>query len=140
MKYVILFISFLSFTTLAYPQCDSCLIAHWDMKGETNDISGNGNNGIGINLIPAAGVDGIMGHAWYFNGVNSKIWVPYSPVFNLSRQYTIAAQVKVEGFYSGTCVANTLLVRGHNGTCRVIIPFIFLVSQPQGVVAWSLIH
>ena len=31
------------------------LIAHWDMNGTTNDVSGSGLNGHGTDLISAAG-------------------------------------------------------------------------------------
>ena len=92
-------------------QCQSGLIAHWDMNGSANDISGNGNNGTGNNVTPAVGEDGIMGHAYYFNGNNSSISVPYSSNFNVSN-FTIAANVKVMGYYSGICQANTIFTRG----------------------------
>ncbi len=86
-------------------------IAHWDMNGTTNDVTGNGHNGHGNNLTAAAGMDGVMGHAWYFNGTNSSITIPYSPALNVSA-YTITATLKVEGFYTGTCHGNTIFMRG----------------------------
>ncbi len=81
------------------------------MNGSANDTSGNGNNGTGYNLTPAAGIDGVMGHAWYFNGSNSYISVPYAPILN-TNTYSIAVVIKVMGFNSGTCQANTILERG----------------------------
>ena len=87
------------------------LIAHWNMNGNTNDSSGNGHNGHGNNLTPAIGKDGVMGHAWYFNGVNSSITIPYSPALNVN-SYTIAATIKVQGFYSGPCLENIIFTRG----------------------------
>lgn len=86
-------------------------VAHWNMNGSGNDISGNGNHGRLNNVTPAAGKNGVMGQGYYFNGINSKITVPYSPELNVSK-YTICATVKVQGFYSGTCHANTVLFRG----------------------------
>jgi hypothetical protein len=81
------------------------------MNGTTNDVSGNAHNGHGNNITPAIGMDGIMGHAWYFNGINSSITIPYSPSFNISN-YTIAATINVMGFYSGPCHNNTIFMRG----------------------------
>ncbi len=60
----------------AFGQPTAGLIAYWDMNGSTNDVSGNGNNGTGSSITPAIGEDGIMGHAYFFNGVNSSIPVP----------------------------------------------------------------
>ena len=90
------------------------LIGHWNMNGNTNDVSGSGNNGIGNNLTPAAGQDGVMGHAWYFNGHSSSINVPYNPDMNLSA-FTISATIEVMGYYARTCHANELLCRGNSG-------------------------
>ena len=42
-------------------------IAHWDMNGSAADVSGGGHNGHAVNVTPAAGSDGIMGHGYYFN-------------------------------------------------------------------------
>lgn len=73
---------FISLAAIAQPTAG--LIAHWDMNGSTNDVSGNGHNGHGNNLTPAVGKDGILGHAWYFNGTNSSITIPYASAFNVS--------------------------------------------------------
>ena len=98
-------------TFAAYAQSSVGLIAHWDMNGTTNDVSGNAHNGHGNNLTAAIGMDGIMGHAYYFNGVNSSITIPYSPSFNVNN-YTIAATINVMGFYAGPCHNNTIFMRG----------------------------
>lgn len=110
-----LFISLLSICSLAaYAQSTPPgIIAHWDMNGSTNDVTGNGHNGHGNNLTPAAGQDGVMGHAWYFNGINSSITVPYSPAFNVAK-YTIAAKIKAQGFYTGTCHGNIIFQRARS--------------------------
>ena len=94
------------------------LIAHWDMNGTTNDVSGGGHNGHSHNITPAAGSDGVLGHGYYFNGINSWISVPYSPNFNVSN-FSICATVKVMGFYSGTCHVNVIFLRGKTsiGNC-----------------------
>ena len=111
MKHLILSLAFLINVFLCYSQTSTGLIAHWDMNGTTNDVSGNGHNGHGNNLTSAIGKDGVMGHAWYFNGTNSWITIPCSPALNI-QAFTISATLKVEGFYTGTCHGNIILARG----------------------------
>jgi hypothetical protein len=41
------------------------LIAHWDMNGTVNDVSGHGHNGTANHLILDTGMDGVYGHAYY---------------------------------------------------------------------------
>ena len=87
------------------------LIAHWDMNGSANDVSGNGHNGHLNNVTPAVGISGVPNTAYYFNGINSLITVPYAPSLNLSN-YTICTKVKVEGFWNGECQGNIMFERG----------------------------
>ncbi len=103
--------SFCAFTVFAQPSMG--LVGHWDMNGTANDVSGNGHDGHGNNLTPAPGSDGVMGHAWYFNGINSSISIPYSPAFNVSN-YSIVARFNVKGFYAGPCHYNMIFMRGHS--------------------------
>jgi len=99
---------------VSYSQDTTGLIAHWDMNGEVKDVSGHGHDGTAYNITPATGEDGIAGDAYYFNGKNSYISVPYSPAFNVLG-YTISATVKVMGFYTGTCQDNIIILRGKTG-------------------------
>lgn len=88
------------------------LIAHWNMDSSANDVSGHGHNGIANNVTAAVGKDGIMGHAYYFNGVNSYIYIPYTPDMNMSTGFSICAVVKVMGYNANTCHANMIFGRG----------------------------
>ena len=99
-------------SSLCNAQDTTGLIAHWNMNGTSNDVSGHGHNGTQSNLTPAVGKDGLMGHAYYFNGTNSVITVPYSPAFNIPNVFTFCTTVMVEGFYTGTCQMNMLFTRG----------------------------
>ncbi len=90
-------------------------VAHWNMNGSGNDISGNGHTGHLFNVTPALGKDGVAGHGYYFNGVDSKITVPYAPGFNLTK-YSICATIKVQGFYAGPCHANVIFFRGKSSS------------------------
>lgn len=112
MKNFLLFslVLFIVFNNL-HAQSTVGLVAHWDMNGGTTDVSGNGHTGHGSNIIPTAGRDGTPNTAYYFNGVNSVITAPYMADLNMS-EYSICAVVKIDGFYSGLCQANTILARG----------------------------
>jgi hypothetical protein len=115
MKKIILFFATLAISGLATAQSPAGLVAHWNMDSTAADVSGHGHNGTMVNVTPDTGSDGIYGHAYHFNGVNSMITAPYSPVFNLST-FSICAIVKPEGFYSGTCQGNNIFARGKTGT------------------------
>ena len=118
MKNISILLFLLCFYSLSFGQGGAVLIAHWNMNGTTNDVSGNGHNGTATNITPAIGMDGVMGDAYYFNGVNSMITIPYSPAFNLS-QFSISAIVNVMGFYTGNCQENLILGRGTAGPTGV---------------------
>lgn len=118
-------------TTLSYSQPTSGLFAHWDMNGTTNNVSGTGLNGHGNNLVSAAGQDGIMGHAWYFNGTNSSITIPYSPALNVPSAFTIAAVMRIEGFYTGPCHSNIVFIRGKT-IARPSSYFLYYSDAPVG--------
>jgi len=87
------------------------LVAHWDMNGSVKDVSGGAHHGTASNVTPAPGKDSIMGHAYYFNGSNSLVSVPYTPDLNLDH-FSICARVKVTSFYNGLCQGNAILMRG----------------------------
>ena len=108
------------------------LIAHWDMNGSANDVSGNGHNGNAQNVTPAMGSDGVMGDAYYFNGVNSYISIPYSPALNVTN-YSVCAVVKVMGFYSGTCHTNIIFNRGTTGSTGTGAYELYFSDAPAGV-------
>lgn len=95
----------------AYSQSSTGLVAHWDMNGTVNDVSGNGHNGNANFLTAAPGMSGLPNTAYYFNGTSSYISVPYSPAFNLTK-FSICATLKVAGFYSNYCQGNTVIILG----------------------------
>ncbi|HXS37203.1 MAG TPA: LamG-like jellyroll fold domain-containing protein [Flavipsychrobacter sp.] len=87
------------------------LIAHWDFNGESNDVSGNGHTGHALNTIDTTGMTGAVHTAYYFNGTNSIVTAPYKPDLNLTK-FSICAVLKPIGFYSGSCLSNTIFTRG----------------------------
>ncbi len=92
-------------------QITAGLVAHWDMNGSANDVSGHGLNGHLNNCVPVAGMSGVPNTAYSFNGLNSWITVPYTPLLDIT-QYSICAKLKVSGFYTGACHANMIFTRG----------------------------
>jgi len=108
-KLLILGLSLVASNTFA--QSSAGLIAHWDMNGTTNDVSGHNHTGVSSNITSAAGMYGNPNTAYSFNGVNSVITSPYLPDMDIST-FSICAIVNVKGFYSGTCQANTIITRG----------------------------
>lgn len=131
MKKILLVLAALSASIATFCQPTTGLIGHWDMNGTANDASGGGHNGHMNNLVPAAGIDGVAGHAWYFNGTNSSITIPYAADLNVPA-FTIAAVMKVSGFYSGTCHANIVFIRGKTGTPRPCSYYLAFSDAPAG--------
>ena len=111
MKKILSAAFFFSSVFTSFSQSSVGLIAHWNMNGQVNDISGNGHNGNASNIVSAAGRDGISNTAFYFNGTNSVVTAPYLPDLNLS-SYSICAIVNIQGFYNGNCQANSIFDRG----------------------------
>lgn len=95
----------------AFAQGGVGLIAHWNMNGSFNDVSGNAHVSRAVNVTPAAGRTGAPNTAYYFNGVNSMISTPYVADLSLTN-YSICAIIKIKGYNSGLCQANTVVGRG----------------------------
>ena len=112
MKKTLLAVAMMFGTISGYSQSSVGLVAHWDMNGSANDVSGNGHNGTLHNVVSDTGQTGMVNTAYYFDGVSSYISIPASPAFNIS-QYSICAKVKVQGFYSGNCQGNVIFERGN---------------------------
>ena len=88
------------------------LVAHWMFDGNTADSSGSGLHGIAHNAVPTTGINGQPNTAYYFNGTNAYIGVPYKPQMNVSK-YSIVTTMQVQGFYSGLCQMSIFLARGN---------------------------
>src|SRR5450755_2833851 len=82
------------------------LVGYWPFDGNANDVSGNGNNGIVTNAVLTSDRFGNANRAYYFNGSNAYIRVPNAPNLNTGAQLSIAAYIKIQGFYAGPCHGN----------------------------------
>jgi hypothetical protein len=114
MKKALYTLATMFFSVSAFAQGSAGLIAHWNFNGQSDDVSGNNHTGHQHNVTLDTGMTGIPNTAYRFNGVNSWISAPYLPDLNVAN-YSICAIVKVEGFYSGTCQNNVIIVRGKTG-------------------------
>ena len=76
------------------------LVAHYPLDGNTNDISGNGNNGIGYNISYTKGVTGDDNGACRFGGVDSPgyIKVPNSESLKFTDGFTFTCYFKPMGW------------------------------------------
>ena len=97
----------------SFSQSSTGLIAHWNFNGGAADVSGNGHTGYLHGVTPDTGMSGMPNTAYYFDGVSSYISASYASDLNLTNAVTICAVVKVKGFYSGTCQANSIFTRGN---------------------------
>ena len=88
------------------------IVGDWNFSnGSANDISLHGHNGIIMGgITPAVGQAGIANTALHFDGTSGYVMVPSDPSLNLTT-WTLMANVKFEGFYSGQCQDNRLIDR-----------------------------
>jgi len=88
------------------------LVAYYNFNGgNLNDSSGYGNHIVFSNATVTTDRWGNPGNAYLFNGSNSYMQVKNSASLNPS-MITLAAVVKVNGFYHGLCHANDIIVKG----------------------------
>ena len=90
------------------------LVAWYNFKGGTlKDSSGNNNNIILNNsAVLAPDRFGKANNAFQFNGTSSYMRVAHSASLNPSPAITMAAIVKVTGFYAGNCTTSHLFGKG----------------------------
>jgi gliding motility-associated-like protein len=62
------------------------LIAYYPFSGNSNDASGNNINGTNNNVTLATDKNGTPNSAYYFNGINSYIQLPFSSLYDFKPQ------------------------------------------------------
>jgi hypothetical protein len=68
----------------------SGLVAYYPFRGNANDASRHGHNGIVSNATLTIDRFGNPNNAYSFNGTNAFIVIPNDPAFNLSSNYTVS--------------------------------------------------
>jgi hypothetical protein len=78
------------------------LAGSWQLDGNGNDSSGNGNNGQVFNATPTQDRFGNASGAMLFNGSNSYIQIPNAPDLNPTTAITVTAWFKADSFDLGS--------------------------------------
>jgi gliding motility-associated-like protein len=88
---------FLLLSNLALSQVNlnNGLIAHYPFTGNANDVSGNNINGVVSNATLTSDRTGNANSAYYFNGTNAYILLPYSNLYNFAPQDSFSISVWV---------------------------------------------
>jgi hypothetical protein len=88
-------------STHCSPDINTGLVVNLPFTGNTNDVSGNGNNGTNNGATLVADRFGNANSAYSFNGINNYIEIPNSPSLNFGTQsFSILAWVKLAGVNS----------------------------------------
>ena len=94
------------------------LVAHLPLRGNANDVSGNGNHGMVIGASLTADRFGHADSAYRFDGVNDYIELANERNFDL-RNFTIAVHVKISTFPAPpppmSAGKYTIISKGENG-------------------------
>ncbi len=111
MKQILLF--FLLFSNSAFCQINLTqgLIAHYPFTGNANDISGNNINGTVSNASLTNDKNGNPNSAYYFNGTNAYIQLPYSALYNFLPQDSFSISVWVLPDQGNPWPAQSLIVK-----------------------------
>lgn len=90
-------------------------VLHLDFNGNTQDKSGLGNHATNYGATPVAGKNGIANTAYRFNGTSNYMQIVNSASLNnfSGNKITMTAILKPRGFYNGTCMGNSIIVKGN---------------------------
>ena len=118
------------------------LVAHYPLDGNTDDISGNGNNGIGYNISYTKGVTGDDNGACRFGGVDSPgyIKVPNSESLKFSDGFTFTCYFKPMG-WKGKNTSSTVVDYGSHcifaKSNTTTGPTLMFKGSSDGLRTWS---
>ncbi len=87
------------------------LIAHYPFNGNANDVSGNNLHGVVNNAVLTSDRFSQPNAAYYFNGTNSFIQLPYSPTYNFAPQDSFSISVRVLPDQGNSWPAQALVVK-----------------------------
>lgn len=110
-KLVFLFLLIANIST-AQVNLNVGLKAYYPFNGNANDASGNNNNPVFNNATLTSDRLGNANSAYHFNGTSSYMRIPNSATVNFTNKMSIAAWVKVTGFYQGKCHGNRVIMKG----------------------------
>nr|WP_321228090.1 LamG domain-containing protein [uncultured Psychroserpens sp.] len=93
---------------------DPTLIAHYNFKGNANDISTYHNTGVIDGPFLTQDSNNNENSAFYFDGIDDVISVPHNDVFSNLEEFTIIALVRTDEIKSQTVVRKGAEVNGPN--------------------------
>jgi len=121
---------------------ESSLVAHYPLDGNTNDMSGNGNDGIGNNITYTKGVTGDDNGACRFGGIDSPgyIRIPNSESLKFTDGFTFSCYFKPMNWKgknaSSTSVeygSHCIFAKSNNTTG----PTLMFKGSSDGMRVWS---
>ncbi len=87
------------------------LIAFYPFSGSANDATGNNINGVVSNATLTTDRFGLPNSAYYFNGSNAYIQLPYSPLYNFAPQDSFSISVRILPDQGNSWPAQALVVK-----------------------------
>lgn len=112
MKIIFALFVLLTNACLAQVNLQAGLSAYYPFSGNAKDESGNNNHPVFNNARLTADRFGKPKSAYHFNGQNTYIKILNSPSLNTKQKLSICAWVKPQGFYTGKCHGNAVLMKG----------------------------
>ncbi|MFZ1306655.1 MAG: LamG domain-containing protein [Ferruginibacter sp.] len=112
MKIIFALFVLLTNACLAQVNLQAGLRAYYPFSGNAKDESGNNNHPVFNNARLTADRFGKPKSAYHFNGQNAYIKILNSPSLNSKQNLSICVWVKPQGFYSGQCHGNSILMKG----------------------------
>jgi len=88
------------------------LKAYYPFSGNAKDESGNNNHPVFNNARLAADRFGNPRSAYHFDGASTYMKILNSPSLNTSNKLSLCAWVRPQGFYSGKCHGNSIIMKG----------------------------
>ncbi len=76
------------------------LVAYYPFSGNANDASGNNNNGTVYGAVLTEDQNGVPQNAYYFDGINDRIEVPYRASLNSRDAITMSVWIKYDQIFN----------------------------------------
>lgn len=104
----------LSNTLAAQVNLDKGLVAYYPFNNNAKDESGNNNNPSQVKASFTTDRLGKPNAACFFDGKSNFIRIPDNPSLRFRGPFSMSAWVKVNGFYTGECHGNRIIMKGYS--------------------------
>jgi hypothetical protein len=107
-----------TFTHAASADVTTGLVAYYPFYGSPYDESGYENHGKVYGATPVADRDGTPDSAYYFDGVDNYIEIPYSPILSIGPNgFSVSLQVKADSVQPSNDSLFTIMDKSHGFGC-----------------------